>query len=107
MSRTNEPSLDDLATLGPPEGTPEHSRYLRYVALSTRLTTRLGELRQQLARLQPDIADKIAVGSPEALVLAAKGAEQLAHDATDTAQLKVLGEHVSLRLEALRHPTAQ
>ena len=95
---------DDLATVAPPEGTPEHVTDMRYVRMWTRLKQRTAELQQHIDQLQSEIAVNIVEASPQAVVTAAETANHLAIDAIDLAQLMVFAEYLSQRLACLRNP---
>ncbi len=91
---------NDWSKLAPPEGTPQHARYMRYVRLWTRVKERTAVLQGQLDHLQAEIAANIGAASTAALVLASERADRLAIDTLDVAQLTVFADYFHQRLTA-------
>ena len=91
-----------LLRLAPPQGTAEHARYLRYVAVYARLQERIAALRQHLDQLQSQIDACLVVGSAQALDTALDLSEQVVADTADIAQLHVFVAHYALRLQSLQ-----
>ncbi len=100
MTRAHGVDLGTLIRLAPPEGTPAHTTYMRYLRLWRREQDRMAALQCRLAWLQSAIAADLARDSPQGFVAAATKAEQFATAAIDVAQLQVFADDVYQRLMA-------